>query len=51
VHPITERHLYPWRRLATALGADHKAVKRWHGQGIDLIVARLNQTTPAAFHA
>jgi len=51
VHPITERHLYPWRRLATALGADHKAVKRWHGQGIDLIVARLNQTTPAAFPA
>ena len=42
VHPITERHLYPWRRLATAIGADHKAVKRWHTQGIDLIVTRLN---------
>src|SRR5271166_3410853 len=37
VHPITERHLYPWRRLATAIGADHKAVQRWHAQGIDLI--------------
>jgi hypothetical protein len=24
VHPITERNLYPWRRLATAIGADHK---------------------------
>src|ERR1700748_2343118 len=42
VHPITERHLFPWRRLAEAIGADHKAVKRWHGQGIDLILARLN---------
>jgi len=42
VHPITERHLYPWRRLAAAIGADHKAVQRWHAQGIDLIVARLN---------
>ncbi len=42
VHPITERHLYPWRRLATAIGADHKAVQRWHAQGIDLIVASLN---------
>ncbi|HXA21315.1 MAG TPA: DUF6362 family protein [Acetobacteraceae bacterium] len=42
VHPITERHLYPWRRLATALGADHKAVQRWHVQGIDLIVSALN---------
>jgi hypothetical protein len=43
VHPITERHLYPWRRLATALGADHKAVQRWHAQGIDLIVSALNR--------
>ena len=42
VHPITERHLYPWRRLGAAIGADHKAVQRWHAQGIDLIVARLN---------
>ena len=42
VHPITERHLYPWRRLAAAIGADHKAVQRWHAQGIDLIVTRLN---------
>ena len=46
VHPITERHLYPWRRLATALGADHKAVQRWHAQGIGLIVAVLNRRAP-----
>ena len=43
VHPVTERHLFPWRRLGAALGADHKAVQRWHGQGIDIIVAALNQ--------
>jgi hypothetical protein len=43
VHPITERHLYPWRRLGAALGADHKAVKRWHVQAIDMIVAALNR--------
>ena len=43
VHPLTERHLYPWRRLAAALGADHKAIQRWHGQGIDLIIAALNR--------
>ncbi len=42
VHPITERHLFPWRRLATVLGADHKAVQRWHAQRIDLIVSSLN---------
>jgi hypothetical protein len=43
VHPLTERHLFPWRRLGAALGADHKAVQRWHAQGIDMIVAALNR--------
>lgn len=41
VHPITDRHLFPWRRLGAALGADHKAVQRWHAQGIDIIVKAL----------
>ena len=43
VHPLTGRHLYPWRRLGTALGADHKAVQRWHGQAMDIISAALNR--------
>ena len=43
VSPITERHLFYWRRLASLLGADHKAIQRWHAQGIDLIVAALNK--------
>jgi hypothetical protein len=47
VSPTTERHLFSWRRLASLLGADHKAIQRWHGQGIDLIVAALNRGRPA----
>jgi hypothetical protein len=43
VHPVTDRHLYSWRRLGAALGADHKAVQRWHAQGIALIVSALHQ--------
>lgn len=43
VSPTTDRHLFPWRRLAAAIGADHKAVQRWHAQGIDLMVAALNR--------
>jgi hypothetical protein len=43
VSPLTERHLFPWRRLGAAMGADHKAVQRWHAQGIDIIVAGLNR--------
>ena len=43
VHPMTGRYLYSWRRIGTAIGADHKAVQRWHGHGIDMIVALLNR--------
>jgi hypothetical protein len=39
VSPVTERHLFSWRRLGAVLGADHKAVQRWHGRGIDMLVA------------
>ena len=45
VNPMTGRHLYAWRRLGTALGADHKAVQRWHAQGIGMIVAVLNASS------
>lgn len=43
ISPTTERYLYTWRRLADAIGADHKAVQRWHAQGIDMIVTGLNR--------
>lgn len=43
VNPMTERHLFTWRRLGVAVGADHKAVQRWHAQGIDLIVDELRR--------
>jgi hypothetical protein len=47
VSPVTERHLFSWRKLGTVLGADHKAVQRWHGQGIDILVAALRATRQA----
>ena len=47
VNPMTARHLYSWRRLGQAVGADHKAVQRWHGQGIGLIVELLNRPARA----
>jgi hypothetical protein len=42
VSPITERHLFSWRRLGQTVGADHKAVQRWHAQGIDMLVAAIS---------
>ncbi|MGE4482023.1 DUF6362 family protein [Acidocella sp.] len=41
VHPVTERYLYSWRKLGALLGADHKSVRRWHGQGIKMIAEGL----------
>ncbi len=48
VSPLTGRHLFSWRRLARLLGADHKAISRWHATGIDLIVATLNRDAALA---
>ncbi len=42
VDPLTDRYLFSWRRLATVLGADHKAVQRWHALGVDMIVHAVN---------
>jgi hypothetical protein len=44
VSPITDRNLFSWRRLAALLGADHKAIQRWHCQGIDIIVSSLKRS-------
>lgn len=43
VHPATERPIYPWNRLARAMGADARAVKRWHAEGLRDIQAKLYQ--------
>ncbi len=48
VSPLTGRHLFSWRRLARLLGADHKAISRWHANAIDLIVAELNRDAAVA---
>ena len=48
VHPIREKHLYSWRRLGQVLGCDHKAIQRWHVEGIDFIVSGL--TVENIFH-
>lgn len=44
INPATERHMFSWRRLGGLLGADHRAVQRWHRDGIDTIVQSLNRS-------
>lgn len=43
VHPISGRHIFSWRRLAEVLGADHKAIQRWHAEGIRIIIVALRR--------
>ncbi len=43
VHPISGRHLFSWRRLAELLGADHKAIQRWHAEGVRIIIFALRR--------
>jgi hypothetical protein len=43
VHPLSGRHLFSWRCLAELLDADHKAIQRWHAEGIRLIIAGLRR--------
>ena len=50
VNPANDRHLFSWRRLGELLGADHKAVQRWHAEGIARIVAALALGTKAVVH-
>lgn len=42
VSPLTGRHLFSWRRLGKLLGADARAVQRWHEKGLSLIALHLN---------
>lgn len=41
VNPRNERHIWSLRKIGKALGCDHKAVQRWHDQGVDWIAQAL----------
>jgi hypothetical protein len=43
-HPYQEKNIISWRRCGDIIGADHKTVKIWHGQAIDLIARALRGT-------
>ena len=48
INPVTDRHVFSWRRLGNTIGCSHEAVRLWHGQGIDLIISALARR--AAFY-
>lgn len=42
VHPVSDRHRFSWRKIGKLFGWSHEAVRIWHAQGIDRIVAAAN---------
>lgn len=44
VHPISNRHLYSWRRIGDLLGVSHTAARSWHADGVAAIAVRLAAT-------
>jgi len=48
VSPTTQRHLFTWSQIARLIGADRKAVQRWHQQGIAIIAANLKASPRVA---
>ena len=42
LHPVSDRHLWSWRKIGRKFGWSHEAVRTWHAQGIDVIVAGVN---------
>ena len=36
-HPISEKHLYSWRKIATEFRLNEKTVRNWHADGIEEI--------------
>jgi hypothetical protein len=50
VSPTTQRHIYGWTAIARLIGADRKAVARWHAQGIGLIARALEHQAQQRGH-
>jgi hypothetical protein len=43
VHPLSNRHLYSWRKVGEKISIDHRTAKSWHERGIGLIGSRLRE--------
>jgi len=43
VSPLTGRHIYSWRKVGTLLGTDHRAIQRWHLDGLWVILDELQK--------
>jgi hypothetical protein len=48
VHPLNDRHLMSWRKIAEMMHTDHKAVQRMFIQGVKIIFERASQTPQKA---
>jgi len=40
-HPVSERPVYSWAKIAKKMGANSRTVKRWHDAGVQAIILGL----------
>jgi hypothetical protein len=50
VVPLKGYHLYSWRQVGRLIGADYRAVQRWHRQAIEQIQFGLDQMDQSMRH-
>lgn len=43
-HPVSERPMYKWSRIARDLGTNPRTVQRWHEKGLKIILVTLANT-------
>ncbi len=41
VHPVSERPVHSWGKIAETLGSNRRTVQHWHGKGIQTIIEGL----------
>lgn len=45
IHPINDRHIYGWSKLARLLHVDRRTVKHWHNSGLEEIADNAEEKT------
>ncbi len=43
-HPVSERPVYSWKKIAKTMGADARTVRRWYLGGVEAIIIGLAST-------
>lgn len=49
VHPLSDRYLFSWRKIAIVMSRHHQEVQRLHAHGIKIILEGLSESSMVAY--